>query len=315
MGDYTLAVNEFTNGLTGHVDFTLSDPNGVKYTFGLNNNNVNPSLGQQFSVVAESPPSSTTGTAGVPVVISQSGFNAVLSMAQSDISNPSAPDNSYWLAGHNCVDFTQHALDVAGIGTGSARNLHVADLIYDSHVGVYAYAMFEKGVLVTSPEVYSAIVATSEASAQTYSIAGQFLQNFLSTFLPNNPPPPDATGPEVVVEGHPDGSATVVGVTPSDTTSTGDHLVVPAGTTFDYAWSPGNLVGSLGYISDGAFHATDTYDYNSFSTEDASDFVNGYASAYESGSAWYGDGGGGVPYVHRAAVTSSHPYEHGTAVG
>lgn len=107
---WTITVNQFTDGPTGHVNLTFNGP-GVSVTYG---NNLQPSVGVQVESaqtaarVAANPGHYYSST----IQLSEAQFNAALSFARSaDVLH-----NSYFGLCNNCVDFANAALKQAGQG-------------------------------------------------------------------------------------------------------------------------------------------------------------------------------------------------------
>ena len=94
-------------GGTGHVNITLSGPNGWSYTYGNNTNNG--SWGVRVEDNSTRDPSTINSTT-YPVTYEQ-----MMEMYNWATGILGDPNNSYGLLGQNCVDFVRDMFNVAGL--------------------------------------------------------------------------------------------------------------------------------------------------------------------------------------------------------
>ena len=117
---YTLRVNQFTDGPTGHVNITFIGP-GINETYG---NNFTPEIGVQkessFTALRIAEHGPTTYFSYISV--SKDQFNAALNFTMA----ADARHGNYQLVCDNCVDFTNEVLRRGGQGDWSIAN-HLRD--------------------------------------------------------------------------------------------------------------------------------------------------------------------------------------------
>jgi hypothetical protein len=126
--NYTIRINQFTDGPTGHTNITFISSDGASVTYG---NNVSPSSGVQDETqnttrrIADHP-----GTYSyVDLTVSAAQFSSALAVAQAaDMLN-----NSYFGLCNNCADFANELLKSAGFGDWALKNYVRDDTLVDTY--------------------------------------------------------------------------------------------------------------------------------------------------------------------------------------
>ena len=104
--EYVVTVNTFNGSFTGHVNVTISGPNGYSYTFG---NNIN---GGEWGVRVET----NLGRTDIHSTHYSITYGQAVAMHGWAASLISDPNNSYGLLGRNCVDFVRDMFSAGGLG-------------------------------------------------------------------------------------------------------------------------------------------------------------------------------------------------------
>jgi hypothetical protein len=146
MADYVIQINQFTDGVTGHVNMTFSQPEMNSVTFGAN---ISPGSGVQIENNAGRQPANV-----VEIAVTKDQFDAVYNFART----ADALNDSYWGLCNNCVDFAKEGLSKIGVnltslllpGTLTRTYAEASDYICDSpYVDIATSALID---ILSSPE-------------------------------------------------------------------------------------------------------------------------------------------------------------------
>lgn len=103
--DYTITVNTFNGSFTGHVNITLTGPDGWTHTFGNNTTDGSWGVREEFN----------DGRTDMHSTTYPATYEQVMAMYNWVAGILGDPNNSYGLLGQNCVDFVRDMFSVAGL--------------------------------------------------------------------------------------------------------------------------------------------------------------------------------------------------------
>jgi hypothetical protein len=163
---YTIRVNQFTNGTTGHVNITYMSSNGTYVTYG---NNLSPTSGVQVETTQTL--QRISGNPGaysyVDIQVSAQQFSSSLVAAQA----AAILNSSYFGLCNNCADFANEALKMAGQGDWSLASKLKDGTLTDTYIKSAEYMCSNEYVNVATSSIMNIL-----ASPQNVLEAAQFVE-------------------------------------------------------------------------------------------------------------------------------------------
>lgn len=185
---YTIRVNQFMNGPTGHVNITYTSSNGTYVTYG---NNINPTSGvqnettQTLERISQNPGAYSF----TDIQVSSQQFASSLAATQA----AAILNNSFVGLCNNCADFANEALKSAGLGDWSLGNYLTDGTLTDTYIKAAEYICSNEYVNLATSTVLNILASPQNVAAATQFVdAMQWLSHPTNSDFYNQYYDPDA---------------------------------------------------------------------------------------------------------------------------